>query len=551
MSRQKREILRLLKCSLFVAPVFFCLLNTTAPAQKAGAAKPRTGQSQAGDLTPQSQALLEAGIRLLEEQRFAEAEIEIRKCIKLSPRSSVAFNILGVVLDEQNKTEDALAAFQTSIKLAPAFVSPKNNLGRLLAKQGKFPEALKQFEAILAVDAKHEQARFNAASIYEETENFTKAAQYFDVLRRNNPQDARLAISFLTAALKAGMKTEANELINALESAGGANPQILFTLGVILAQNLEYERALGLFKKVNDLQPGTFEVLYNLGLSYDNLKRPDDAILYLAQAADLQPEKPEVHVRLGLIATEKGDHTNAAEEFRHAVALDEKNHYYRYLLARSYFLAGFWEGSVKEFTLALAQDPTNLVYLESRAKAYFRKMEWLAAANDYEQIKKLNPGFKDVDYLIGLTYRSAGVFDKANPALKACLAINPNNVECLANLGFVQIEQGNLPEASATLQKTLQLDPRNITALYDSARISLKERNYSEAAAKLEKVVAINRFNPQTHYQLFIAYSRMKQTDKAKVALDEFKRLDELEKQALKDRVLDERRRSERLLGTP
>jgi len=53
----------------------------------------------------------------------------------------------------------------------------------------------------------------------------------------------------------------------------------------------------------------------------------------------------------------------------------------------------------------------------------------------------------------------------------------------------------------------------------------------------------------QAHYQLFLAYSRLKRTEKAQAELTEFKRLEALEKQVERERILDEKLRTQQLLG--
>jgi hypothetical protein len=53
----------------------------------------------------------------------------------------------------------------------------------------------------------------------------------------------------------------------------------------------------------------------------------------------------------------------------------------------------------------------------------------------------------------------------------------------------------------------------------------------------------------QAHYQLFLAYSRLKQADKAQAELAEFKRLEALEKQVEKERIIDEKLRTQQMMG--
>ncbi len=111
------------------------------------------------------------------------------------------------------------------------------------------------------------------------------------------------------------------------------------------------------------------------------------------------------------------------------------------------------------------------------------------------------------------------------------------------------IEQGRLDEAEAPLQHALKLSPDEVPVLYDYARLALKRRDYPEAVARLEKVISKLPTLTQAHYQLFLAYSRLKQADKAQTELAEFKRLEALEKQVEKERIIDEKLRTQQLMG--
>jgi rhomboid protease GluP len=133
--------------------------------------------------------------------------------------------------------------------------------------------------------------------------------------------------------------------------------------------------------------------------------------------------------------------------------------------------------------------------------------------------------------------------------LERFLVKHPVHVDALASLGYVSIEQGRLDEAEAPLKRALSLDPDDVPVLYDYARLAFKRRDYQEAAVRLQKVVAKNPAQTQAHYQLFLTYSRLKQTEKAQAELLEFKRLESLEKQATQDRILDEKLRIQQLVG--
>ena len=118
--------------------------------------------------------------------------------------------------------------------------------------------------------------------------------------------------------------------------------------------------------------------------------------------------------------------------------------------------------------------------------------------------------------------------------------------------------QNNLnPQARAGLERALQLlESNQLDEAEKAARLAVASAPRSAVThnllgVRLEKVLTKNPTHTQAHYQLFLAYSRLKQTDKAQVELAEFRRLEALEKQVKQERILDEKIRTQQMLGQP
>jgi tetratricopeptide (TPR) repeat protein len=540
----------LLFCSMLLP-----LVNPEAAGQRktqtrAGGASAEVGAPRTS-LNPKAKAAVDRAVAALQKDDLASAETAAREAVAAAPASAVTHNVLGVVLDRGGRSDQALAEFEAAIKLDPKLVSARNNIGGILAEKGKTSEAIKQFEVVLGIDPTHVQAHFNLGSLFAERGDFEKAVTHLVAARRSSPDDPQVALALLKVGYRANRIKEAEEAADFAEKALAADPRALFTLATLLAQNKVYDRAARLFEQVNRAAPRTYEVLYNLGVALYNLDRNDEAAQYLAEAADLNPAPPETHFRLALIASARNDSLNAVEEFRHAVERDGQNASYRHLLGREYFRAGFWEGAINELSAAIRIDPKNAAYFLARADANYRKGEWAASAADFDQAAALDPNIENIEYWQGYAHRAAGDFDLARKYLERFLSRHPDHVEALASQGYVAIEQGRLDEAEPPLRRALALDPKNVPVLYDFARLAIKRRSYDDAVARLLRVIESNPANTQAYYQLFLAYSRLKQTDKAQVALAEFKRLDELEKQATQERILDEKVRVQQMLGQP
>lgn len=87
---------------------------------------------QIGDKVPQfSGPLVNQGVILLRQQKYAEAEKALRAALKANPGSPYAHNLLGIALREQGKFTDAKAAYQAAIALDPGYAKAHFNLGVL------------------------------------------------------------------------------------------------------------------------------------------------------------------------------------------------------------------------------------------------------------------------------------------------------------------------------------------------------------------------------------------------------------------------------------
>jgi Flp pilus assembly protein TadD len=111
-------------------------------------------------------------------------------------------------------------------------------------------------------------------------------------------------------------------------------------------------------------------------------------------------------------------------------------------------------------------------------------------------------------------------------AFKAALKLQPDNADVLANLGYIASQRGENAEAESLLRRAIELNPNGFPPYHDLGRLLVKLKRYDEALPLLRKAVSLNAVDPGVHYQLFLAYSRLKKQEEADKELAEFKRLD-------------------------
>jgi tetratricopeptide (TPR) repeat protein len=78
----------------------------------------------------------------LARQSWAEAELELRALVAISPNDATAWNNLGVVLEHQHKNREAVEAYARADALSPGSQTPRGNLVREMQRYMGFGAAL-------------------------------------------------------------------------------------------------------------------------------------------------------------------------------------------------------------------------------------------------------------------------------------------------------------------------------------------------------------------------------------------------------------------------
>src|SRR5947199_1346597 len=125
--RQRRRVSQHWFC-LSVACLLFLNYAPVFAQRQVSSRQPleNTSSSPAGEsdanLSVEARAALDAAIAALQQNALPEAERDARRTIAVAPRSAVAHNLLGVILDRAGRTDNALAEFNTALRLNQNFV---------------------------------------------------------------------------------------------------------------------------------------------------------------------------------------------------------------------------------------------------------------------------------------------------------------------------------------------------------------------------------------------------------------------------------------------
>ncbi|MFO0962629.1 MAG: tetratricopeptide repeat protein [Phycisphaerales bacterium] len=121
------------------------------------------------------------------------------------------------------------------------------------------------------------------------------------------------------------------------------------------------KRAAQHFRSALALAPDSWPAMWGLGKLHQRLEEHADALRWLRQAVQINPDHPDVLREAGIEASEVGDHRYAAEVFARAIAVDPEDPGHHANLAVALLNCGSVLEAEKSISRALALAPDDSI----------------------------------------------------------------------------------------------------------------------------------------------------------------------------------------------
>jgi tetratricopeptide (TPR) repeat protein len=393
----------------------------TVPAQSVGSAVPHISSG------PGATAHLGEAFEFLNQNRYHEAAQEFRDALALDPRLTLRARFpLAVCLFALGNQQEARKEFAAVRKVVGDTPEVTYYLGRLDLMAERYSSAVEQ----LRIAAKHPpfpDTDYFLGFAYLRIHQLAQAEVSLQKASASTPDDFRVQEQLGILYRLAGRKEEAQKAfdraaqlrqrdlvgnqealacIQALQSQPWAQAYIvcqklfhpnrlgdLVSLGTIYGDRGDYAEALEPFRRAAQLDPGSYEAQYNLGLTYFRLKRYAEAREPLMKAVALRPDVFKLNALLGAVLFELGDDAQAYQFLSHANELNPHN-----------------------------QTTANLLFKEDLllARQHFLKRQYQASIRYLAQAAAIQPGSPDPHRLLSTAYAAMGNLAGAQrEALKA------------------------------------------------------------------------------------------------------------------------------------
>jgi tetratricopeptide (TPR) repeat protein len=284
------------------------------------------------------------------------------------------------------------------------------------------------------------------------------------------------------------------------------------------------------------LIPEDFRWIYLLGKLDQQDDLADDAIRRYRIARTLRPEYIAVPVNLGNIYLQLNRLEEAKENFKAALAIDERSGAALYGLGQVALSQRSYADAVNYFEKALALIPgANRIHY-SLAMAYRGLGATEKATAHLAQQGTVGVRVNDplVDGLVELIKGDRIHLIRGKLALEAqrskeaadefrkAIAANRDSIPAHVNLGAVLIQTGDVKGAAEQFEEVLRIDPKNTTAHYNLAFLLANENQHGPAILQLQSVLSIDEGDLSARFFLAQELLKAKRPDEA---LGEFSRV--------------------------
>jgi tetratricopeptide (TPR) repeat protein len=227
--------------------------------------------------------------RIYERNRDPRAaEEEYKQLLQKFPQQTEFVREYAQFLARQGREDEAAALYDQLLTQSPNEVFALLGKARLAEKRGNHAEALALYQRVLEQSPDNEIALLGAAAMHRRLEQPEAAIEIYRRLTLDAETPNPLAFSSLLDLYRQANRTD--DLLAYLKAmAQRHGTRFLPLLASEMIQAGKGEEAVALFQEMLQREPNNAQLHRLLGVVYETLKRPDDALRAYERARQLEP----------------------------------------------------------------------------------------------------------------------------------------------------------------------------------------------------------------------------------------------------------------------
>lgn len=344
---------------------------------------------------------------------------------------------------------------------------------------------------------------------------FEEAKPKLEQLKKKDPSGAVLyALAICYGA--GGQADLAERAFMEAAEAGGESAELRLALGVALAEQGEYKKAIKQLKASVTMKPGLAAANAALGDLLVTAGELESARDFLEDALAGDKENTVARIGMGRLLYVKGDPLGASREFNRALDSDKENPQLIYNIAACLAAAGRLDEAVNRLEpLAKESDDPEMIRLVAEALQRSgkpeRAQEYLARSAD------MGPVGDAAKIQLAASLREQGKLDEALAEITNAEKDAPNAPDVLMEKGRILEAMGSVDKAITALRAAAAANRSLPMPATLAGRLLIKQGQAKDALTLLKQAVTLPGAGAETRYWLGEAFLK---TGKALLAID-------------------------------
>jgi tetratricopeptide (TPR) repeat protein len=469
--------------------------------------------SLASPLSAQFTAL-EEGVRLMREEQFDRALVNLKQAHSVAPRNATIENLLGITETQLGHIDEACNHYRNAIRLDLTRAAPHRNLGFNLLNSRDYSHAEPELREASRLDPNdkfaHDYLMLLLLATGRDAEALAEATRAGELVDRDPDASAAL----IEAEVRTGHVADATSRLQDLEQANKISSAREYSIAVLLSQHAFNRQAANCFRRIATLDP-SWENRYNLalGLLYSgqaadaatlltalHTERPTnaDALMFLGSSFELQQKVPE-----------------ALEAYRAALLADPSNPDRTLDYTRVLMDLDRYDDAIQVVQTGMEQTSATAPLQLRLGAVEMVKGDYVAARDAFNAALATDPRLDAAYVGIAQTYARQANDVEAIKVLEEARTKFPGRYLLEYYFGLLASRLGREQEAIPALEKAAELEPKSPDPLYELGKLYESQENWLQARRVLENAIALNPQLAPAHYRLGQVYAHMGQNAKA------------------------------------
>jgi len=347
--------------------------------------------------------------------------------LRLRPNYAPAYLRMGLAYSALGDTKASIAAYRQAIQYNPAYTKAHYNLGLQLINARKWSEAAQQFEWILERNPDHARSHFNLGRIANGRKDYAAALDHYrkaQALRHGN------------------------------------YPAALVNMGLILAEQRQYDKAITAYNDAIRLRPDYASAWYSMGMAQQQVGKMAESERSLKTAIRHKPAYLQAWTDLGALYVGEGRPDEAIRAYRQALQRADYQPA-QLALAALYEQQKQYDDAITLYGAVLHRYPSYVLVWQKLGAAHLATDRYGEAEDALRRALHLDPQNVEVKRLLAKVMLKRRLYGEATGLLSEAVEAETSRADLRLEYAQALEAAGDIKAARAELEKGLRLEPDN------------------------------------------------------------------------------------------